>query len=65
MDKGIAAILTLSHEVNEALEPEVSGFMARGCDFNKENFEANVASLDRVFCALKDFGLIKDYEPRN
>lgn len=64
MDRGVAAILTLSTEVNKALELEVSGYAASNDEFNKENFVANTAALDRVFRTLKRFGLIKSYEPK-
>lgn len=63
MDSGVAAMLTLEHEVNAALEGEVSAFITRGSEFNEENFAANIAALDRVFRTLNSFGLIKGYEP--
>lgn len=64
MDSGVAALLTLSTEVNRALELEVSDFVASDNEFNKENFVANTAALDRVFRVLKRFGLIKSYKPK-
>ena len=64
MDSGVAAMLTLSTEVNKALKQEVSDFLSSSDEFNKENFVANTAALDRVFRALKRFGLIKEYEPK-
>lgn len=64
MDRGVAAVLTLSTEVNKALESEASEFMASNDEFNKENFVANTAALDRVFSTLKQFGLIKTYVPK-
>lgn len=65
MDRGVAAILTLSTEVNKALKQEVSDFLSSNDEFNKENFIANTAALDRIFRVLKRFNLIKDYEPKN
>lgn len=64
MDRGVAALLTLSTEINKALELEVFDFAASNDEFNKENFVANTAALDRVFRVLKRFGLIKSYEPK-
>lgn len=64
MDSGVAAMLTLSTEVNNALRQEVSDFMSSDDAFNKENFIANTAALDRIFRVLKRFNLIKEYEPK-
>lgn len=64
MDSGVAAMLTLSTEVNKALKQEVSDYLSSSDEFNRENFVANTAALDRVFRVLKRFGLIKEYEPK-
>lgn len=64
MDSGVATILTLSTEVNKALRQEVSDFLSSDDAFNKENFIANTAALDRIFRVLKRFNLIKEYEPK-
>jgi hypothetical protein len=64
MDSGVAAMLTLSTEVNKALKLEIEGFLQSNHEFNRENFVANTTALDRVFRVLKRFDLIKEYEPK-
>jgi hypothetical protein len=64
MDSGVAARLSMQVEVNNALSLEVKDFINSDDTFNKENFVANTAALDRVFRVLSRFGLIKGYEPK-
>lgn len=64
MDRGVAAVLTLSANVDKALKLEVSEYLSSDDTFNRENFVANTAALDRVFRVLKRFGLLKEYKPK-
>lgn len=61
MDRGVAAMMTLSNKLNRAFESDVENFLSHD-EYTKENFEATRASLDKVFTVLHDEGLLKNYK---